>query len=191
MTALFTILSKWIIMTLHISPKEIKRKELWSFFCCTFPTTSIIVCVTKGKPKGIFLHITTCLNNKWTEMNKITSNTTRTDSSEDVEYLQMEKGGEYEGVNLRVLSSGRLTSLSLWLSLFHVTAFLVNPSLSRSQRTELPVMCSFSFITASNGHPLLTSPHAPDLYVLSHLSLCGIFLFCHNDFFFFGVVQGQ
>lgn len=32
MTALFTILSKWIIMTLHISPKEIKRKELWSFF---------------------------------------------------------------------------------------------------------------------------------------------------------------
>lgn len=32
MTALFTISSKWIIMTLHISPKEIKRKELWSFF---------------------------------------------------------------------------------------------------------------------------------------------------------------
>lgn len=46
-------------------------------------------------------------------MNKITSNTTRTETSEDVEYLQMEKGGEYEGVNLRVLSSGRLTSLSL------------------------------------------------------------------------------
>lgn len=39
-------------------------------------------------------------------MIKITSNTMRRESSEDVEYLQMEKGGEYEGVNLRVLSSG-------------------------------------------------------------------------------------
>lgn len=37
----------------------------------------------------------------------------RKDSSEDVEYLQMEKGGECEGVNLRVLLSGLLTSLSL------------------------------------------------------------------------------
>lgn len=34
-------------------------------------------------------------------------------SSEDVEYLQMEKGRECEGVNLRVLSSGCLTPLSL------------------------------------------------------------------------------
>lgn len=38
---------------------------------------------------------------------------TRTESSEDVEYLQMEKGRKCEGVNLRVLSSGSLAPLSL------------------------------------------------------------------------------
>lgn len=54
------------------------------------------------------------------QMNKITSNAIRGVSSKDVEYLQMEKGGECEGVNLKVLLSGCLTSLSFWLSLFHV-----------------------------------------------------------------------
>lgn len=65
-------------------------------------------------------------------MNKITSNAISWKTSEDMEYLQMEKSGEYEGVNLRVLLSGCLTSLSLWLSFFHVISFFVNPSLSGS-----------------------------------------------------------
>lgn len=37
---------------------------------------------------------------------KTTLNKKRAVSQEDVEYLQMEKNGECEGVNLRVLSSG-------------------------------------------------------------------------------------
>lgn len=119
-----------LAMTLHIFCPNTQNEEWFpQSELLYFPWNIYPLLCDQSRPK-VFSSLTPPdLIKKWT---KTTSNTMRTEPSGSVEYLQMEPGREYEGVNLRVLLSGWLTSLSIWLSLFHVISFFVNPSLSRS-----------------------------------------------------------
>lgn len=123
-------------MTLHIFAQRSKQEidshcENLSHLLY-FPCNIYQSLCDQSKPK-VFSSPTPLALIKKNEQNNIKYGKERErESSEDMEYLQMEKGRKYEGVNLRVLSSGWLASLSLWVSLFHVISFSVNPSLSRS-----------------------------------------------------------